>query len=333
MTIADEINRLSGAKAAIKQSIVNKGVDVSDEALLNEYPALIDMIGASSDPDINYENPDFYELLTKNGTDYSYLFTYKTIDDPSFIESLDTSKVTDMSYAFQHFKSSSELNLSGWDVSNIKSDKMGGMFSYSNILELDVSGWSFSNTFTSLVNVFTSFRGKNIYGLNTWDVSNVKYFGQLFQECLNLVEIDISGWDTSNGISFQSSIFPMIYGCSNLERVIGVIDMSNNNGPLQYSASYALTKGCKKLKELRLVNIYKNTPVKNEAGYSLYLEDTQIEDQYLIEIINELPDLINDKGLTDTSNLIIKLPPTNTLTQEQVQVAVNKGWQVANTTY
>lgn len=331
MSITDQINRLNNAKAAIKQSIENKGVDVSDSALLDEYPAFIDSIrtGDGSGGGSGYENPDFYELLTNNGTNYTYLFAYKTINNPSFIESLDTSKVTSMERAFANFNSS-KLDLSGWNTGNVT--KMGNIFNYANVLELNLSGWDVSNV-TSLEYVFTNCKMKNIYGLKDWNVSNVKNFGSLFYQCSNLTEIDISGWDTSNGTSFQVSIYPILYECPNLERVIGAIDMSNNNGKLQYSETYALTKGCSKLKELRLVNIYKNTPVKNEAGYSLYLQGTQIEDQYLIEIINELPDLINDKGLTSTSNLIIKLPPTNTLTAEQVQVAIDKGWNVANTTY
>ena len=354
MSIADQINRLNNAKAAIKQSIKNKGVAVSDEAKLDEYPTLIDRI-PTGEGGGSVSDELFYNALTSNGTSYYYLFAHKTIDDSSFIESLDTSKVTDMSYAFLYFRSSS-LDLSGWDISNVT--KMTYMFNYCNITNdikipplnskvtslnsvfqncscssvIGLEEWDTKNI-TSLEYLFSEFKGNNVYGISNWDVSNVKYFGSLFRSCTNLTEIDISGWDTSNGTSFLTSIYPIIYGCSNLERVIGAIDMSNNNGKINYSATYALTKGCSKLKELRLINIYKNTPVKNEAGYSLYLQDTQIEDQYLIEIIENLPDLINDKGLTATNNLIIMLPPTNTLTQEQVQVAIDKGWNVGNTTY
>lgn len=350
-TTADKLNKLLETKANIKQAIIDKGVGISDDTKFADYPSKIADIASGDDP----VGP-FYRQLTNNGTTYNYLFSNKTISDPSFIESLDTSNVTDMRYAFHYFTTSS-LDLSGWDVSNVT--KMNYMFNYANLsnLALDLSNWdiskvtSMSNMFadakmvginifntipsavTSLEYFFDSFTGEYIYGIKDWDVSNVKAFGCLFCDCSKLKEIDISGWDTSNGTSFQSSIYPIIYGCSNLERVIGVIDMSNNKTSLQYSATYALTKGCKKLKELRLVNIYKNTPVKNEAGYSLYLQDTQIEDQYLIEIIENLPDLINDKGLTDTSKLIIMLPPTNTLTEEQVQIAIDKGWTVANTTY
>ena len=115
MSIADQINRLNNAKAAIKQSIKNKGVAVSDEAKLDEYPALIDRIPTGEG---GVESELFYNALTSNGTNYNYLFAYKTINDTSFIESLDTSKVTDIRYAFNYFKSSSKLDLSSWDLSN-----------------------------------------------------------------------------------------------------------------------------------------------------------------------------------------------------------------------
>ena len=71
----------------------------------------------------------------------------------------------------------------------------------------------------------------------------------------------------------------------------------------------------------------------NASNWSINLTDTKVKDECLIYIINELPDLINDKGLTTTSSIVLTLPPTNTLTQEQVQVAIDKGWSVANTNY
>lgn len=324
-TTADKLNKLLETKANIKQAIINKGVDVSDDTKFADYPSKIADIVSGDDP-----LGPFYKQITNNGTNYYYLFAYKTISDSSFIEPLDTSNVTNMSYAFNYFSTSSSLDLSGWNTSKVTSTT--NMFMNANIPNLTLFN-NIPRVITSLESFFSNCKTENIYGIKDWDVSNVKYFGQLFCSCSKLKEIDISGWDTSNGTSFQSSIYPVIYDCPNLERIKGAIDMSNNNVRLQYSTTYALTKGCKKLKELRLVNIYKNTPVKNETGYSLYLQDTQIEDQYLIEIIENLPDLINDKGLTSTNNLIIMLPPTNTLTAEQVQVAIDKGWNVANTTY
>ena len=74
-----------------------------------------------------------------------------------------------------------------------------------------------------------------------------------------------------------------------------------------------------------------------ESSSNLYYDrnyvvhgDTKVKDECLIYIINELPDLINDKGLTATDKIKLTLPPTNTLTAEQVAVATSKGWTCVN---
>ena len=72
--------------------------------------------------------------------------------------------------------------------------------------------------------------------------------------------------------------------------------------------------------------------MSNDGRWSINLGDTKVKNECLLYIINELPDLYA-KGLTKTDRITFTLPPTNTLTQEQVQPAINKGWQVANVNY
>ena len=62
-------------------------------------------------------------------------------------------------------------------------------------------------------------------------------------------------------------------------------------------------------------------------------ENSKLSDECLVHIFNNLPDLINDKGLTETDQIVFALPKTNTLTADQVTIATNKGWTVTNTTY
>ena len=45
MTIADQITRLNNAKAAIKQSIENKGVTVGEDVKLDKYADYIEIFG------------------------------------------------------------------------------------------------------------------------------------------------------------------------------------------------------------------------------------------------------------------------------------------------
>lgn len=62
MSIETEITRLQGAKEAIKTSLTNKGVTVSDTAKLDEYSILVDSIEAGGGVDIT----DYFELDFSN---------------------------------------------------------------------------------------------------------------------------------------------------------------------------------------------------------------------------------------------------------------------------
>ena len=67
----------------------------------------------------------------------------------------------------------------------------------------------------------------------------------------------------------------------------------------------------------------------NDTMYRINLGNTTVKDECLLYIIDQLPDLYA-KGLTNTSDITFTLPPTNTLTAEQVQPAIDKGWTVVN---
>ena len=352
-TTADKLNKLLGTKAAIKQAIVDKGVGVADDTKFADYPSKIAEIVSGDDP----VGP-FYRQLTNNGTSYTYLFAYKTISDPSFIEPLDTSNVTNMSYAFSNFSSlSSSLDLSNWDISKVTT--VQSMFTYAKIPELNLTGWDTSNItsfqslfgdasistitgldsfdtskVTNMGNTFDSCKATSL-SISNWDTSKVTTMSGMFADCIYLETLDISGWDTSNVKDF-GSVYWFLTGSSSslLTTVIGELDLSSCTSGLHYSSSsYYCFKSLPKLETLYLKNIYKNSTMTNAVKWSIKLGDTKVKDECLIYIINELPDLINDKGLTSTDKIILTLPPTNTLTAEQVQIAIDKGWNVANTTY
>ena len=356
-TTADKLNKLLETKQAIKQAIIDKGVSVGDDTKFADYPSKINSI-TTGGGDSAYQNPDFYEILTNDGTNYYSLFRYKTINNTSFIESLNTSKVTTMEFTFSSFTSSS-LDLSNWDVSKVTN--MRNIFNYANVTSLNLTGWS-TDKVTDMYYMFSDCKATIITGLEDWDISNVKSMEYMFHKCkatsldisnwdvsnvtnmssmfteITLEVLDISDWDTSKVTNF-GGVYWFIGGNSydtktqNLTTVIGELDLSSCTSGMYYSTSYFCFNYLPKLETLYLKNIYKNVTMKNETKWSINLNRTKVKDECLIYIINELPDLINDKGLTATNNIVLTLPPTNTLTQEQVQVAINKGWQVINTTY
>ena len=73
MAISDEITRLQDAKSALKTSIENKGVPVSDSTLISGYAALVDEIqtgggGGGNEDVINLIERDITTLNIPEGT-------------------------------------------------------------------------------------------------------------------------------------------------------------------------------------------------------------------------------------------------------------------------
>lgn len=323
MSISDQITRLQNAKASIKTSIENKGVSVGDDVKLDGYPALIDSIEVGGSGE-TYINPDFYELRTKNGTTYRSLFMNdgNTALD---LSNWDASKVTTMEDMF-----SSDMNvrtikgLENWDTSKVTN--MYRMFYFCNALtSLDLSGWNISNV-TNIGAMFYYCESLTSVNLSGWNTSKVTNMSSTFSNCSSLTSINLSGWDTSK-VTNMNSFFD---SCSKLVTVTGALDLSSLTEGFYYSSYRNPVYRCSKLETLYLKNIYKNCTMTNNSMWSIDLSPTKVKDECLIYIINELPDLINDKGLTATDQIVLTLPKTNTLTESDVAVATSKGWTCAN---
>lgn len=338
MSIADQITRLQNAKASIKTSIENKGVTVSDDTKLDGYPALIDNIqtGGSGGETTSSYWPGFFESRTRKGEAQEharFLFAYgyiKDENDKNLIENMDTSNMVSMNSMFYYLNnyntlsSIEDLDLTKWDVS--KSKDFQSLFYSCKLKTINISGWNFSSA-TSFYNMFNSAYISTISMLNC-NTSTIKDWSYSFSYSKS-ASIDMTGCDTSNATTMSS----MFGNSRNLTTVIGELDLSSITSGF-FPTSYSNPVGsCRKLETLYLKNIYKNCTMTNDSKWSIDLSDTVVKDECLIYIINELPDLVNDKGLTATDKIILTLPKTNTLTAEQVKVATDKGWTVANTTY
>ena len=263
MSIASEITRLNNAKAAIKQSLANKGVEVSDSALLDEYPALIDSIevgsGEGGDPYYEY----CFNIMTKNNTNYNGLFSYYTGTELD-VSKLDTSNVTSMNHMFGGC-----TNLTSLDVSNFNTNKvqdMTWMFSScEKLTELDISSFDLNNIgdmnymFSSCTNLstitLTLYRPWNaenssylfsgcssltqINNINTWVLGTVTNFSNMFSGCSSLESLDLSNWSTSNATDMSN----MFSGCSSLSELnIRNFDMNNvSNADDMFANCYNLT--------------------------------------------------------------------------------------------
>ena len=169
---------------------------------------------------VNADMIDKFYIDTHKGTPYHSYFP-KTKDELSSIlykliihnyknlNIIDTSKITDMSYLFniKLYSKNIDINISDWDVSNVKTFRYFFNNSVPSDFNSDLSKWDVSNCydFGYMFIGCESFVGK---GLREWNVSNGKFFDNMFSGCYFFDE-DISSWNVSNGERFSN----MFYRC------------------------------------------------------------------------------------------------------------------------
>ena len=112
----------------------------------------------------------------------------------------DVSNVTDMTSLFYECAALTDEDLSGvseWDVGNVKI--MNGTFRSLSITELDLSGWNVSNVEDMYTMIYNCQNLKTVGNLSGWNVSKVKNLGFMFSDCFALEAIEgISGWDVTS---------------------------------------------------------------------------------------------------------------------------------------
>lgn len=82
MSIASELTRLQNAKAAIKQSLENKGATIDSSATLSDYPSIIDNLPSGGDTlTFVVDNTNLtYDISTGESTQTSYHISYNGTD-------------------------------------------------------------------------------------------------------------------------------------------------------------------------------------------------------------------------------------------------------------
>ena len=206
MATADKLNKLLNTKAAIKQAIIGKGVDVSDDTIFADYPAKISAIesgsGGGSGDSATYLHPDFYEIRTSGGTNYQGLFYYYK-DTTLDLSNFDTSNVTTMYEMFTSCSKLTSLDVSNFDTSNVAT--MSHMFeSCSSLSSLDLSSFNTSNV-TTMQHVFASCSKLTSLDLSSFDTSNVTDMRFMFYYCNKLTSLDLSNFDVSKVTSYSST--------------------------------------------------------------------------------------------------------------------------------
>ena len=183
-----------------------------------------------SDSTIYYYAED--EIIYMNPESSSLFGNLQNLTDLD-INTIDSSKVTSLSFVFYNDKSLTSLDLDHWDTSrttsmsymffqnssletinqNFNTSRVTTMsymfYNCNNLLEIDVSKWNTSSLVIAN-NVFTACKNIVYLDVSNWDVSHVKDMFALFLQCEKLATLDVSKWDTSSvedlGAAFETCL-------------------------------------------------------------------------------------------------------------------------------
>ena len=244
MATSHKLNKLLETKAAIRNAIIDKGVDVGEDTVFADYPAKISAIESG------ISGPDYtavYLTKTSNGTTYKDLFKNNTILTEINLNGYDSSNVTNMSSMFNGCEALITIkSLNSLNTDNV-TDMNYMFFGCKTLTELDVNNFNTSNVtnMSSMFNGCTALTSLDVSGFNTSNVTNTSYMFKSYP----LTKLDLSNFNTAQVIDISS----MFYYCDAEEIDIRNFDLTNaeNVNNMFYS--------CYNLHTLRLDNCNNDT--------------------------------------------------------------------------
>lgn len=166
----------------------------------------------------NNEKPYLLDIDVSNVIDLHHLFNMFETSDVNFssIKELDlstwnTENALDCQNIFSYLTSLEKITFSSkFNLSNC-SDTRSLFLDCRNLEYLDVSSFKIKESQYILASFKNCTKLKEIKGLETWDVSNVKIASGMFNNCVNLRKINVKDWKFSFSKNFVAS--KMFYNC------------------------------------------------------------------------------------------------------------------------
>ena len=236
--------------------VFQKGNDIDESrVLVAQYDHFAD--GSKVDPSKTYKQPwyDYNDLLAKitirdriAPTYMAGWFMYvRNVPDDQFknIEYIDTSQCTTF-YCLFNYAQFEELDLTCWDVSNVKN--MNGLFSHQNgrgLQKLNISNWDVSNV-NGNFGAFIYESAIEEIDISSFNPVKCSSFSGMFEANKNLKRVKIGNFQTYRGSIFSN----MFLNCINLESVYstepveGVADLTSITSQSAKSFT-SMFRGCK----------------------------------------------------------------------------------------
>jgi surface protein len=155
------------------------------------------------------------------------------------LNSIDVSHLVDMTRLLRKYTNIKKLDVSSWDVSQIKS--MAYMFPPS-LETVDLSDWDVSEVQT-MEGMFLGCKNlKEIGDISNWETKSLENTSDMFSNCKSIKKIDISNWIFSKIRKLER----MFTNCENLESIGNITKDTLLKFPASNLDMFLL---CKKLKK------------------------------------------------------------------------------------
>lgn len=205
---------------------------------------------------------------------------------------------TDMTGIFINFQGT-EIDLTGFDTSNV-TNMNSAFYGCINVKTLNLSNFNTSKV-ESMYGMFEKCR--NMIGkldLSNFDTSNVSTMANMFRDLsLDVTELDISNFDMSK----VTNISYMFYGGIHVER----LKINNHHN---------------------LGKAYKTNENANYFAYTLDISNmARLQHDDIMDVINGLYDIAT--AGVKTQKLVLGTINLKKLTEDEIAIATNKGWNVS----
>lgn len=329
-TIADKLAYLEETKEAIKQSIIAKGVSVSESDTFRSYANKIESIQSGGSGTVNipdgtkFVNSTFTTIsgsiipYLEQQTDLSGIFENCT--SLTTVPSFDANRATDMNKMFYNCESLQTVS----QINTPNVTNMNQMFYYCaslttvpafNTANVNNMGGMFINC-TSLTTV------------PAFNTANVNFMDNMFNYCASLTTVP--QFDTSNVIDTHN----MFVGCSSLQAVpefdtSNVTDMTN------------MFIECSKLQTVPLLNVSNVTKMSfifndcssltNLGGFTGLKQNLELAYSPLLTV-DSVMNVINAAAdmTSEPKTLTLHKDTFDKLSQDQIATASAKGWNIAH---
>ena len=289
---------------------------------------------------------------TSNVTNMGGLFYGCTNISEIDVSGFNTSKVENMEHLFYGCINLYSIPLADWDTKSVKS--MGSLFySCTKLYSLDLSNWV-TDKVTDMYNMFHSCNLLTSIKMDKFNTSNVTNMGYMFHNCEKLAELNIAHFNTSNVTNMRN----MFYGCKSLTSLdINHFDTSKvnnmsymlcnlycdvsfnnkpNNALKTATAMFNIFYGSSiDMSNFSLSNSTNNTQFISIAPNLVeFIPPTNINTSIKVLAENLSVDSLN--ALIDNLNIVTKPQHLEIgagniakLSDEELAVAINKGWSVS----